>query len=1052
MTTPSFRLLVLTAFVLLCGASLSAQEPSADLSSYSWRLDSLTYNYHPARAGARRTTESERVYYDYDADGFSETCPRIYFDPIKQLYFRINHSTYRYVYREFGENGKHTVYQYAYGDMDDDEQFMDSAATMEALTRPDAKRFMPLAKYEYAYDTYRNIFDEDGHLIRQIRNYDRIQYNWDEREQNWYPAARSEHTETDSTLFSKSYYFNTNEQQWKNTYRTYGRSYYRNHRLWKQEKMWEGEDNVESGTEYNENGGIVRTYYGSSTYGSETYYQSERIIGTASWTHPYDGYRIDTSELVKTTEMYLDDVFTRKTLTSKKRDEEYLIEKTPTGTKEYPQHVRTWSYNTQNELTTYSNSVYSYDAANHCTLRIDTTLNNGIWIAKRTEYNTEGNIIYSKKQEKRPAIDEWITLEETTPEYTLTTTVQWDASPINRWLVKKYRYGFGNRFRWDEVYNTESLQWECTYGSDLRLSLGENGEPLSSIEYEWKNYQWEPTYFYAFTYDTVLHAYAKNAVGYMSTGADGNIYSHNYKNGDITYYDAKGNEIGWYYSERKYGSWQVKQYDEYGRIVSNITYRTNENKELVDTTHYEQYIYFPNDSTSSVARWICRYKNIDTQTWRLGFSEQKSTKSYSTYSKEGILLQVATYGWQDDQLVLTQTVKHNDLTYDDQGRIHERITYRTFNSNYNVPDKRYVYFYADDTDPQWYACIEWDRYISDTQWGNEHVPTYQDYTRTDSQGRVIERITYTMNYEKTAVVPTFRYIYYYAGDAADWTTADKYSWNSTTSDWRCSGVSSHLPTRQAVLDDNDNVLSLTLQAGSCEQGLADAQQYSYLYGAPLSEEFVLSPAAYGLTEERVNTSNRPDFSPVAHRRVKQIRYNDLNDSEASYTVDYHYTQLRADVQDDEMPVQITPEQTAAVFTWGTVEGAQTYVLHVYTDAAQTEEICYVVFDQFGSVISIHFVRHLPEEQQDGFYYTMNDLQPGTTYWYTVMALDADGRNMESTYGSFRTRAADAPTALIQTEGNTDEAVKVIRNGKVFIRHRGNYYNLTGQRAQLPEEH
>ena len=95
MTTPSFRLFALTAFVLLCGASLSAQEPSTDLSSYSWRLDSLTYNYHPARAGARRTTESERVYYDYDADGFSETCPRIYFDPIKQLYFRINHSTYR---------------------------------------------------------------------------------------------------------------------------------------------------------------------------------------------------------------------------------------------------------------------------------------------------------------------------------------------------------------------------------------------------------------------------------------------------------------------------------------------------------------------------------------------------------------------------------------------------------------------------------------------------------------------------------------------------------------------------------------------------------------------------------------------------------------------------------------------------------------------------------------------------------------------------------------------------------------------------------------------
>ena len=659
--------------------------------------------------------------------------------------------------------------------------------------------------------------------------------------------------------------------------------------------------------------------------------------------------------------------------------------------------MRLWRYNKDSVLTAYSNSVYSYDAENRCTLRLDTTLQDGTWTVKRTEYGNGGEIVYSKTQEKRPAIDEWITTSETTPEFTLTTSVQWNASPITRMIDKTYRYGFGNWYRWNEVYNTESHQWECTSGSDWRVSLGENGEPLSAFEYEWKNYRWEPSYFYAFTYDTILHAYAKNVVGYMSIGADGNIYSHNYNNGNITYYDTIGNEIGWYNSEDKYGSWQVNQYDEIGRVVSRITYRINENKEFVDTTYYEQYTYFPNDMTADVARRTTWYnKNADTQTWQI--SDIKHTKNYSSYSKEGILLYVETYGWEGDEIVLTQTMHHNDVIYDEQGRIKERITYYTANIGYNVPNMRYVYYYRNDEDPKWYGVIQWGTYDrNDETWKSQHVPEYQDYVVLDELQRVVERTTFAMNTDKTALRPATRAVYYYAGDAEDWTTADNYTWNTVKNEFYCSGVSNNAYSKRAEFDEDGNVLSLIAQGGTCERGIEDTQQWAFGYGNSLSEEPVLSPASYGMKEERVNINNRPSFSPVADRRIKQIQYVDFTNHYANSISEYHYTALRKGLQEDRMPVSIEPEETSAMFTWGAVEGAETYVLHVYRDAAQAEEICYVVFDKTGRVISINFVRHAPKRyaEVEQFTYTLDGLTPGTQYWYTVVGRNAEEKAFES---------------------------------------------------------
>ena len=703
--------------------------------------------------------------------------------------------------------------------------------------------------------------------------------------------------------------------------------------MWIQEKVW-NEGDIDSGTEYNEHGGIIRTYEGSSYNGNETYYRSGRITGKSSWS-------LRSGIITKTTEMYLDDVFTQKTVTGDERDEEYLVEKTATGNKEYPQHVRSWKYSTDSVLTAYSNSVYSYDAERRCTLRLDTTLQDGTWTVKRTEYGNEGEIVYSKTQEKRPAIDEWITTSETTPEYQLTTTVHWESSPLNRLTYKTYHYGFGNKYSINESWNSDLQKW-ITYNSScvyVQVNLDENGEPLTSIEYDGmqNNGTWNTGVINTFTYISDLQAYESTPTGTTNGSSLPGYYASLHY-----YYSTEGKYLGYFFGSKNEGFIDIYKQDRYNRTTEKITYSIDINRQLGDTLRWEQFTYFPNDTTADVARLFYQRKDTATGTWSV-YQDNKYTKDYSTYSKEGILLYVDTYGWKEDELTLTKTQHYNDLTYDEQGRIQEHVTYYANNTR----NMGYRYFYLDENDPQWYGMIQYGTWIeSEQRWGGEHVPVFNDYVVLDELQRVVERTTFAMNADKTALRPATRSVYYYAGDAEDWTTADNYTWNTVKNELYCSGVSINAYSKRAEFDEEGNVLSLIAQGGTCERGIEDTQQWAFSYGNSLSEEPVLSPAAYGMKEERVITpNNRLTFSPVADRRIKQIQYIDFTNHYANSISEYHYTALREGLQDDRMPVSIEPEETSAMFTWGAVEGAETYVLHVYRDAAQAEEICYVVFDE-----------------------------------------------------------------------------------------------------------
>ena len=1041
--------LLLVAGMLLEGACVYAQGISTD--NYAWRLDGIQLNtvVLESEDGSYLGTQVDDVNYFYAPDSMTETYTQIHYNNATDQYYRLNPYSGKYVYRDFGEEGKHTVYSYNFPMrmIWNEENLIDSSLNISDLQKVDEAVFELNQRYDYAYDTYRNIFDEEGHLIRQIRNYDYSVYRMDSSG-IWQPSMRYYHAETDSTLESISYYFNSKEQKWKNLWNTYGRSKYRNHRLWIEEKIY-NEGDIDTGTEYNENGGVVRKYKGDSNNGRETYYRSERIIGKATWS-------IKSGVKTITTEIYLDDVFTRKTVTGEERDEEYLVEKTATGNKEYPQHVRSWKYNGENELTAYSNSVYSYDADRRCTLRLDTTLQNGIWTVKRTEYGNGGEAVYSKTQEKRPGIDEWITTSETTPEYTFATSIQqWVNGPLQRTTTKTYRYGFGNTNSIRETWNAELHRWITDYSSCryTEVSFGENGEPLTSTQYEGLNSvgDWNTGMVYSFTYNEALQTYEREPISATDGGLAEYFNQRDYVN-NRTYYNTKGERVGYYYSPYGENRGYIDLYkrDEYNRPVEKVEYAIDINRTLTDTLHWTKYSYFPNDTTADLARKIEMDKDTVAGTWKV-YKDTKNTKDYSTYSKEGILLYVETYGWEGDEIVLTQTMRHNDLTYDEQGRIKERITYKTANINNNIFGSRYIYYYRNDEDPQWYGMEQWGLWVEAEQaWYNHAVPTYNDYVVLDDLQRVVERTTFALNADKTALRPATRSVYYYAGDAEDWTTADNYTWNTVKNEFYCSGVSNNAYSKRAEFDGEGNVLSLIAQGGTCERGIEDAQQWEFSYGSSLAEEPVLSPAVYGMKEERVNMNNRPSFSPLADRRIKQMKYTNFNSRFANTTHEYRYTALREGLEEDKMPVTIAAEETSAVFTWGAVEGAETYVLHVYSDAAQSEEICYVVFDNTGKVISINFVRHAPKRyaEVEQFSYTLDGLTAATSYWYTVTGCDADGKPIDSTHGTFRTKGEGESTeGLMEVIRDQVPSKKVMMNGHIYLIYEGRMYDVQGKRVE-----
>ena len=133
-------------------------------------------------------------------------------------------------------------------------------------------------------------------------------------------------------------------------------------------------------------------------------------------------------------------------------------------------------------------------------------------------------------------------------------------------------------------------------------------------------------------------------------------------------------------------------------------------------------------------------------------------------------------------------------------------------------------------------------------------------------------------------------------------------------------------------------------------------------------------------------------------------------------------------------VQVTPTETTADITWPAVPEAVIYEL-VISDL-NGNILCTLVFNSLGQLISIDFAapdrNNAPDDvQTEGFKYTITGLSSNTGYQYTIIAKDADDKEIDTMTGSFKTPGT--ATNVEETDSTRNTLVrKIMRNGAVYI--------------------
>ena len=1048
------------SIILVCliwmASSMFAQENAGN--DYAWRLDSITFDtpYDTVETASDLRYGYKGLRFDYSDSTLQELHYSYVFFPNTGMYYRLRPNTHKRIYSGFGEKGKHKMTDYQYSGsyrLEDLSAVVDSSKNIVDMLSYKDSLFEPDALYEYAYDTSSNIFDEEGYLIRQIRNYDVLMSVAGDSPGVWIPDSRRVRQETDSTSDYIRYWYDTGSQQWHEMNKSHERCTYRNHKLHTKEIIgnWIGGSGSQyiNGTEYNENGAVVRTY---DIWRTETglengkWYKGDRMTGKYNETNLAGG------GVERTEEHYLSDGTTLKKIYKNAPTYKELKQVRIVKEKEYTLSLCRETLNAEGEMTGYLRSHYTYDEAYHCTMKVDSALTDGAYGITQTRYDANGGVDYLLHRVKYAQLPDWVTVKEETPEYSESATYYLTMTPIERYVTKEHkRKSFDNGYDYTrDKWNADKSAWE-TYAGEYRVtSLGMNDEPLSAISYNWSMGQWEPGNLYAFRYDTTLNLYARSLIGMMYVDNDGKPSVYSYNAPEEQFYTADGNIRGYYNTRNQDGRLNVFTYDSLGRIIREIEYDFGDQRVIEDTVDINEYTYFPDDESNSMARSLYLRKNNETGEWYVS-SESKNSKTYYDYDASGIVLQARTIGWTDNSLGQTGVIRHNEVFYDGQGRLAERITYNTSAQN-NVRDSKYRYLYKDDRDPTPYITLQWKNWSEEKQiWQNQSAAQYDDEFVEDEQGRVVERISYALNSDSTMAIPNKRILYYYEGTCEDWLTADTYTLQN--GELACSGTESRQFTRQAEREAEGAIAGLTEYSAQCAGGFQPVKTWEYSYGASVEQEPVLAPSAFGLDELTfANGTLTIDFAPMASKRVKQVRYSNFGFSSNSYVATCHYTALREGLVENRMPVTIAAEKTSAVFTWGAVEGAESYVLHVYGDAAQTEEICYVVFDKTGKVISVNFVRHAPSRygEVEQFNYTLDGLAEATAYWYTVTGCDADGKTIESTHGSFRTKGEGEDSESIGFIGENEDSTgvqKILRNGQIIIRRGEAEYTIQGNQIK-----
>lgn len=224
----------LTLALLVIASIHTFAQPSSS-TDYAWRLDSIMYDFPPEKSIYEGETDSVTVYnslytrYTYGEDSLIVLSARRFSWEDTTILLMPTRTVYSFDV----DSGMYLKEQY-------------SAASSFVVVYIDSVDYIqwrtPTKKQLYLKDSIRTVFDDEGHVLRQIRNYDYITYNneWTidtvtgEKTYALYPSQRYIFCTNDTSASELVYNFTTDEpvngvwptSLYKETYYTYS-----NHRL-----------------------------------------------------------------------------------------------------------------------------------------------------------------------------------------------------------------------------------------------------------------------------------------------------------------------------------------------------------------------------------------------------------------------------------------------------------------------------------------------------------------------------------------------------------------------------------------------------------------------------------------------------------------------------------------------------------------------------------------------------------------------------------------------------------------------------------------------------
>ena len=152
---------------------------------------------------------------------------------------------------------------------------------------------------------------------------------------------------------------------------------------------------------------------------------------------------------------------------------------------------------------------------------------------------------------------------------------------------------------------------------------------------------------------------------------------------------------------------------------------------------------------------------------------------------------------------------------------------------------------------------------------------------------------------------------------------------------------------------------------------------------------------------------------------------------------------------DEEAITVTVDDNSADIVWPQINNATMYILVIRNSSG--EEICTLSFNEYGYLTNIAFGapsrNRTPQNIQSvaGFSFTINNLLPGTTYSYTMVATDNIATSLYEKNGYFTTTGIS--TNILENPTQNSSVTKIYRNGQLYILRDGKIFNVHGARVE-----